>query len=1250
MTMIKRFSTYMLALMSLAACSDDFNAPVNRLEEDGRLSLSFSLAQLQTVTTRANDNLSSVSMYVYDQNGAKLMDEDLTVASDGSASVMLNNNVLSNRDNARFYFFANAGEITGSLDTSVGIESATVDKLTDGSNFTLSSKGSVEGVAYYSLGDLTSAGAAVNMVHNAVKVTVTEGEGANKEEYGAGSVKYPFATIGTAGSSKLLAGGMGAVSDPVDLTNSRIDATELNVNEEMVHPTNNTTNGNANKSFVIVKAKYENIDYYYRLDFQMVEGEGDNAQTKAIDLKPNHWYQFLIKSVNGPGYSKPSEAAANPTPMVEYAIHDHAPVIYNMISDGMRELGVSEGITNYNKTPHSDASPNLQKVSVKLFSPIEEEMDELTMENWTKYIIIPRECDWLEVSAISLASESDHGTDGFDESYNEDGVEAGHKNSKGKVYDVTLKFKDTRNPGTQETDITVNWHGLSRNIHVVWNRDFDPSKLFSPDVKIKAFDGENHSWNDPSEWNNGNSYIYFKQFLGQGLDDGAGLAVGTSTTQNNGMTRNAGLHFPLMYGADNADGTFRDKWTYMYEISINPDVADGEDFTWTISAEGVSNVKFTQADGRTEKTSGNKNDRVFYVTRSNKRNSENKVDDWNYEVGTMHIYVTVGNAEPVDYPIDLYHTGFFHQDQEESNCVKGGVSGKYTYYEVVTVGDDHWLDRNIGAKSAEMYIEGGYGPAEAAGYYIVGAQYVMYGTPKMYESVTPPGYEAPSVEQWNSLRLSPNFHSELSGAYYNAYYQTNLGITANNSTPKRVYFPKGRYYEGTGSSSLIGNARSGYYWTRDAATGTEKEEIGNWLRCLTITGSSTSFISGRVQGRSNPYYMSMRAVAKRLTNSSVTRFSFQVEGATHVYLYSVDENGDRTAATTWPGQAIGNSYTMTIGQSFPFSYESKTASRDNLYVIFNYVDEKGRIYTMSNNDFADDAAHYSIKAKDANGWLVYGSQKSTDFGKTNCGVDVNTTYTGETTTWVCSAPFNNEKYKFRIYWPNDLKYNNADIGFIHVWTQNGENVSYSIVWGTGKGKSSEIDGYVAYDFEMSESELNNNFGYKFCSVTSSESNNYNAGRVRDVFGDNKRALNVAWIGSSPNEIHFKERPAAQQQTVKYRLYWRRQSSDDNTDGNYWKVEVYDGENNSLIASKTDEANWEEDGGWYYIDFTIKDYAENLSTRSIRPEFYGGTGKRYVKTTDGGKISLGLSGWENSKGTYIYGKTAGQLTEKDISPK
>ena len=1249
MTMIKRFSTYILALMSLAACSDDFNAPVNGLEENGELTLSFAVAPLETVITRAGDNLNPVSMYVYAADGTKLMDEALEV-SGGVAKVMLNKKVMEKRDEAKFYFYANAGEITGSISTSTGIEGATVEDLTDGVNYTLSSKGSTSGSASYSLSELTSPGTSVTMIHNGVKVTVTQGEGTNKDSYGGGLVKYPFVTVGTASTSKLLSGGMAALSEPVTLTDSKIDASSLSSAEEIVHPTNNTTNGNANKTFVIIKADYQGYSYFYRLDFQEVEGTGNNKKTKAIDLQSNHWYQFLIKSVTGPGCSKASEAAKNPTPMIEYSIHDHAPVIYNMISDGMRELGVSEGFTNYNKTPSTDVAPNTHDISVKLFSPNSSEMDELTMENWRKYIIIPKDCDWLEVSAISDASSADHGTDGFDESYNEAGVEAGNVNSKGKVYNVTLRFKDTKIPGTQETDITVNWHGLSRNVHVIWNRDFDPSKLFSPDVEIKAFEGENHRWSDASKWNNGESYIYFKNFLGQGLENGAGLSVGTSSTQNNGVERNAGLHFPLMYGADNDDGTFRDKWTYMYKISINPEVADGDDFTWSVSAEGVSNIKFTEENGSTEKTSGDQNDRIFYVTRNSKRNAENKVDDWEYEIGTMHIQVKAGNAEPVDYPIDLYHTGFFHKDLDEDNCVKDGVSGKFTYYEVVTVGEDHWLDRNIGAKSAEMYIEGGFGPSEAAGYYMVGAKYVMYGTPKMYDSVTPPGYEVPSVEQWNTLRQSTAFHTELSGAYYNAYYQTNVGITENNPTPKRVYFPKSRYYEGSASTSLIGNARSGYYWTRDAATGTEKEEIGNWLRCLTMTGSSTSFISGRVKGRSNPYYMSMRAVAKRLSDSSTTRFSFQVEGATHVYLYSKDASGKPTPVTSWPGQAIGNSYTMTIGQSFPFSYESKTAKEDNLYVIFNYVDAKGKIYTMSNNEFANDAAHTSIKAEEAKGWLVYGSNRITDFNKTGCGVDVTSDITGESTTWICSAPYVNDKYKFRIYWPNDLKTGGNDVGgFIHLWTKNGNSDSWSLDWGAGVGKSSEIDGYKSYEFELDASELGNKFYYKFQNTSDIDSKK----TVREVFGDNLRGLNVAWIGNDPEELNCQERPKASQVTVKYRLYWRRKSSADNVDGNYWKVEIYDGENNSLIASKTDKANWEADGGWYFIDFTVKDYTDNLRNRTIIPEFYGGTGVRYRKTANGGKISLGISAgsvWTSSNGSYVYGKNSGELTENDISKK
>ncbi|MDE6754729.1 MAG: hypothetical protein K2J82_08990 [Muribaculaceae bacterium] len=1115
--MLKKLYICALSLLSLASCSDDFDMPQRGLDEDGNLNLSFSVSPLKTVSTRADDGLGSVTMYVYNSAGGELLQQEELVLSGMSAKVLLSKKVLDTSKTPVFYFVANADSVSGG---SADITMATTTALESDGHFTMSSSGKT-------LAEVKSAYSnAIPLVHNAVKLSVTAGEGASKDTYGAGTVKYSFCSVGDAQSSLLLAGGLNLTSDPITYTDSKINGFGFNTNEKFVHPTDNTTEGKANHTFVIVKASYkasptdQGQEYYYRLDFQQIEGTGNNAKTKAIDLQPNHWYQFLIKSVNGAGYATPAEAAKNPSPMVEYAIHDHAPVIYNMISDGMRELGVSNEIINYNREPSTDENPNTMNLKVKLYSPIGDEMSEISMSNWKNYIIIPKECDWLEVSGISLASDSDHGTDGYDDEGNEDG----DVNSKGMVYNVKLRFNNTKKPGTLVSPITVNWHGLSREVDIRWVRNFDASKIFSPDVEIKAFVGEGHSWSDLSEWNNGNSYIYFKKFLGNDENE-TPLSFGTSDSQNNGDPRNVGLHFPVMYGEN------QDIWTYMYKVTINEAVADNEDFNWSVNTTGVSNIRITDAGGTNTKTSGTKNDRTFYVTRTNSKNGD-KYDDWNYEVGKLNIDITVGSDEPISYSIDLYHTGFFHHDEDNDSYIKGSVNSGFTYYEVVTVGDDHWLDRNIGAKSAQMYIEGGYGPSDAAGYYMVGAKYNVYKEPIMFQKACPPGYEVPSVEQWNTLRSSADFHTELSGAYYNAYYQTNVGISENNPTGKRVYFPKARYYEGSSSTSLIGNSRSGYYWTRDAGTGTEKEEIGNWLKCLTITGAATSYLNGRVKGKtgSNPYYMSMRAVARRAVNNIVNRFEFQVEGATHVYLYTEDASGNRTPATTWPGQSIGNYQTMLPGQVFPFSYESKTATSSNLYVIFNYVGKNGQIYTMSNDTYSNQSAHTQISdSKNVHGWLVYGAN---NFSKTGCGVKINTAVSAEGTKWTCSPKYDTGgTYLFRLYWPLD-----AEKEYIHIWKVGVKDGGIT-KWGQGYPEDSDVKGWVCKNFILTDKDLDEVMEYKF--------NDWGNGSqkvdtFRKVFGDDPTKVNCAYIDpSNHNNVYWKSVPAARTitKTFTYRIAW-----------------------------------------------------------------------------------------------------------------
>ena len=66
----------------------------------------------------------------------------------------------------------------------------------------------------------------------------------------------------------------------------------------------------------------------------------------------------------------------------------------------------------------------------------------------------------------------------------------------------------------------------------------------------------------------------------------------------------------------------------------------------------------------------------------------------------------VHNRLSSKYTIDLYHTGFFHKSSEIHRVDADKDSQNYYYYEVVPIMGAtrmrYWLDRNLGAKSAEL--------------------------------------------------------------------------------------------------------------------------------------------------------------------------------------------------------------------------------------------------------------------------------------------------------------------------------------------------------------------------------------------------------------------------------------------------------------------------------------------------------------------------------------------------------------------
>ncbi|MDE6226399.1 MAG: hypothetical protein K2M63_02655 [Muribaculaceae bacterium] len=1023
--MIKKIFKYILPLLALTGCNDSLEPTLpGQIDDDGTLHLSFGVSSMVTVGTRSAAEIENVRMFVYSSDGNTVLQmEDIPVSGAGSeykGQVILNRDVLSPSESPIFYFIANPVEnskING-VTTSVGnLQAAKFTDIKDASSRLVMSSEKLSKEAALST---------VSLWHNAAKVSVSNAVKDSSSEigYSAGSTKYDFSTFVTTTESPALAGGVGAKKTDVTpkadylgtydagVPYSVLDTEDYTVttDEKYVHPTDNTSEESEYKSFIIVKADYAGNDYYYRLDFkQKKEKTGSNPvqyEEYPIDILPNHHYQFLIKSVTGIGYPTPSEAALHPFSMVDYEIHDHSPVIYNMITDGIRELGVQKRVTN------NDKDNAYETLYVKVFSSSDNAQNEINNLTADCFKTL---AGWLSVESVTEASGSQ-----LDENGNNIWGDTGtdeDPNHTGKIYAVKLKFDtSTSNPGTLTTDMTVTWCGLSRDVEIIWDRAFDPSRLFDPAVEFKIFRGESNSWD-----NSGLEEYYDTDYFGNFLEkesraSGEAASSGTTAVQNNGQARNVGLHFPMPYG----DGA---KWTYWYKITLNRQLASN--FNWEVEAVGISNVFFS-------KTQGNQDDRVFYVHRSSYAN------DFNYETGHLNIKVTV-DGETISYDnVKLYHTGFFHKDNSSSggtSYLGGGstVVSKWNYYEVVSAGGNHWLDRNMGATSAQMYIEGeASGSPEAKGYYMNVAQYTKFSNPTIFTNSVPPGYEVPSVSQWNKLKSDSQFNIEINGASY---------VPTLRVGSKLTYFPTSQYYEGT---NLQGEARAGYYWTRDAATGTEKDEIGNWLKCMCFSGTASSYINGRTIGRGTAFYMSLRAVAKNDSenNSHPEKFGFYVTGATHVYLYVQNDDNTRTAATSWPGQAIGNY--QTANKTFYYSYETTTADLSKIRVIFNFVGEDGRIHTYSDNEFNDDQTHTNILPSVAQGWLVFGSDKNRDFetadintedGKSAVSLDPTGTLDGNLSTngskWIVNSGVSggvsaNEYTKYRFYWKSGYSFTERD--------------------------------------------------------------------------------------------------------------------------------------------------------------------------------------------------------------------------------
>ena len=697
------------------------------------------------------------------------------------------------------------------------------------------------------------------------------------------------------------------------------------------------------RAFVIVKGEYKNATCYYRIDLREKDS---NGKYKYLFLTPNHYYQIKIVKVRCKGYNSAEEAAAHPqSDFLEVEIHDHVERIMSMTSDGLRELGVTQYVNR------KDASGG-EDFMLKLFTAVSGEslpdLANATYNTKRTKLTYPASSPEFEMEIItgmewlSFKNVENAGEDSKEDSNSTSDV----KSSPGKVYKVVLDYNTTSLfTGTQEATIRVRWRGLEREVTVIWKKEFDPEKICSVTLAISYSGSDADNANVGTRTNATNYWTYLKN------------AKGVKEFENVGKIRNQGFHLPLKYGGD------AEAINWKYEYVISPAAGVGEITAARFATpqdEGFEDVnEFPSAKLEL------RGDGKVYLS------STAQDHDWSYLEGKL--ILTIGG---VDYPFDVYRTGFFHYESKEdkkdggNSLFKGDVpaEGVY-YYEVRTIGSQHWLDRNIMASAGGMSIMDSDGNnlipddtdrekdvefySGSTGAYFLPAKYVQGADAgkNVYTQLTPPGFRIPTVNEWDNLRNSGRLNTSQTTAANTTYYQANI-IDDNGNA---MYLPKVGYFN---DSQRVGDANAGYYWTKTRASGLEKAEVGRWLRSLFLSGASNSYMNGNVE----TYGMQVRAIAGKHSDVEASQYTvgFKVKGATHVYVYDAGEpwpsgvdkdsktydDSQKYGLVTWPGQPIGEASAMENGNGkngaeFTFTFSTSTP-KENLRFLFTFV-ENGKI-------------------------------------------------------------------------------------------------------------------------------------------------------------------------------------------------------------------------------------------------------------------------------------------------------------------
>lgn len=482
---MKKIISLLVALLTLAACSDTLNEGSNPSNkngvEDGGITLTITLPDFsKEELTRAGDTgLKSLNVVAYDDKGVFLSNQSVSAYELVSGTDNTYEVKVPVTDKATMiHLVANAGDLSDTQCQS-GLDKAAISETINTENPVC--------WGMISVSDLMKANPEISLLRQFAKVNVkyektTSSDFKDDNTFELESFQvYEAADKGTIAPTECkYESATPNVPADADKANSGWQTGETPFYETA-----------AGQAYLIVKGKYNSVESYYKVSFLT-----DNDMTKPMALLRNHAYTVTIKHVNTYGWPTVDGAVADPYPenRMRVDVKDDNPLVNDMIACKDYHLGVSDQVSGAwdNENIIATVVTTIKNGETPTFS---------TSDDWIKKDVT--------INKTSTVTDTD-----------------GSNSTTGKKYEISIaveKNEYSEEPRTGK--VIVKSGDLTRTITVTQKgNDF---KRFDRRVKLVTSSnvGTSEEYND-----------YFNKFL-------PGTKGISPKDMQNDIVRNDGLHF-----------------------------------------------------------------------------------------------------------------------------------------------------------------------------------------------------------------------------------------------------------------------------------------------------------------------------------------------------------------------------------------------------------------------------------------------------------------------------------------------------------------------------------------------------------------------------------------------------------------------------------------------------------------------------------------------------------------------------------